>query len=170
MVKNLRNDQKLPAVANYGVRPTLEKSSCEPLLEIHLLVEPDTEQWRTGVELHMELDFFLQPEKAFAALDDLKLKSNRTKIRLWGAFNPVSGRQALNERAPSNSFALPPVPLKGAFGFSDINHHLSIERETTNLSGDLLREFPLSPLLPRTTKMISSKSLFACDLFTLPAK
>lgn len=89
MVKNLRNDQKLPAVANYGVRPTLEKSSCEPLLEIHLLVEPDTEQWRTGVELHMELDFFLRPEKAFAALDDLKAQIQSDKNQALELLSPL---------------------------------------------------------------------------------
>ncbi|MEC8790728.1 MAG: riboflavin kinase, partial [Verrucomicrobiota bacterium] len=89
MVKNLRNDQKLPAVANYGVRPTLEKSSCEPLLEIHLLVEPDTEQWRTGVELHMELDFFLRPEKAFAALDDLKAQIQSDKNQALELRSPL---------------------------------------------------------------------------------
>lgn len=89
MVKNLRNDQKLAAVANYGVRPTLEKSSCEPLLEIHLLVEPDTEQWRTGVELHMELDFFLRPEKAFAALDDLKAQIQSDKNQALELLSPL---------------------------------------------------------------------------------
>ena len=89
MVKTLRNDQKLPAVANYGVRPTLEKSSCEPLLEIHLLVEPDTEQWRTGVELHMELDFFLRPEKAFAALDDLKAQIQSDKNQALELLSPL---------------------------------------------------------------------------------
>ena len=89
MVKNLRNDQKLPAVANYGVRPTLEKSNCEPLLEIHLLVEPDTEQWRTGVELQMELDFFLRPEKAFAALDDLKAQIQSDKNQALELLSPL---------------------------------------------------------------------------------
>ena len=63
-----------PAVANYGVRPTVAKDSAEPLLESHILGkcavgEGDgiTVEWRT----------FLRPEMKFGSVEELKLQIGR---------------------------------------------------------------------------------------------
>ena len=69
---NLETGQKLPSVANYGLRPTLEELNTEPLLEVHLLEEPEAEHWKPGIELRMEVHSFLRTERAFESLEELK--------------------------------------------------------------------------------------------------
>jgi riboflavin kinase/FMN adenylyltransferase len=57
-----------PAVANYGVRPTVEQAG-RPLLEVHLLGDCP---WGEGDELVVEWLRFLRPERKFADLDSLR--------------------------------------------------------------------------------------------------
>lgn len=59
--------ERLPAVANYGVRPTVEKTD-KPRLEAHLLGECP---FGEGDEVKIEWLHFLRPEKKFAGVDDL---------------------------------------------------------------------------------------------------
>ncbi|MFN8606273.1 MAG: bifunctional riboflavin kinase/FAD synthetase [Vulcanimicrobiota bacterium] len=64
-----RGEQRLAAVANLGVRPTVAANQAEPLLEAHLL---DFEGDLYGEPLIVELHHFLRPEQRFAGLDALK--------------------------------------------------------------------------------------------------
>lgn len=57
-----------PAVANYGVRPTVEHAGL-PLLEVHVL---GACPWGTGDELVVEWQRFLRPERKFADLAALR--------------------------------------------------------------------------------------------------
>jgi riboflavin kinase / FMN adenylyltransferase len=57
----------LPAVANYGLRPTVE-DSVEPRLEIHLLTACP---YGVGDPVVVEWVRFLRPEKKFAGIDEL---------------------------------------------------------------------------------------------------
>lgn len=78
-VSSLRHGQRspaLPAVANYGIRPTV-MNSAPPLLEIHLL--PDHTSWTTGDRLHVEWLHFLRPERKFASLEELQSQIARDK-------------------------------------------------------------------------------------------
>jgi len=63
----------LPAVANYGLRPTVEQAS-EPRLEIHLLVECP---YGAGDHVAVEWVRFLRPERKFAGLDELRAQIAR---------------------------------------------------------------------------------------------
>jgi riboflavin kinase / FMN adenylyltransferase len=58
----------LPAVANYGLRPTVEQS-VEPRLEIHLLVACP---YGAGDPVAVEWVRFLRPEKKFSGIDELR--------------------------------------------------------------------------------------------------
>lgn len=69
-VKLPREDRWLPAVANYGVRPTVSAADPQlPLLEVHLLGETSLV---AGVELYVEWYYFIRPEQKFASFDQLK--------------------------------------------------------------------------------------------------
>lgn len=57
------------AVANYGVRPTVEQADAEPLLEMHIL--GDT-QLTTGDRLSVEWLQFIRPEQKFDSVDALR--------------------------------------------------------------------------------------------------
>lgn len=63
----------LPAVANYGLRPTVEES-VEPRLEIHLLVACP---YRAGDSIVVEWIHFIRPEKRFDGIDELRLQIGR---------------------------------------------------------------------------------------------
>ena len=67
---SVKGMEKLPGVANYGLRPTVGTAS-EPVLEIHLLADNPPEI-NTGDTLCVEWLTFLRPEKKFPTLDDLK--------------------------------------------------------------------------------------------------
>ena len=69
-----------PAVANYGVRPTVEEADAQPLLEVHLLGEEDFSSYKPGDELSVELLRFLRPERKFDSLDSLKTQIAADKI------------------------------------------------------------------------------------------
>ena len=58
-----------PAVANFGIRPTIAVSQEQPLLEIHILEET---QWGLGDELKVEWCHFIRPEAKMSSLDELK--------------------------------------------------------------------------------------------------
>lgn len=57
-----------PAVANFGLRPTVE-SAPTPRLEVHILGE---NRWDVGDHLEVTLERFLRPEQKFADLADLQ--------------------------------------------------------------------------------------------------
>lgn len=59
---------RLPAVANFGLRPTVEQGT-EPRLEVHAL-QPCG--WGTGDRLRFEWMSFLRAEQRFGSLDELK--------------------------------------------------------------------------------------------------
>lgn len=63
----------LPAVANYGLRPTVENARV-PRLEVHLLGDCP---WKTGDELTVEWKHFLRPERKFERIEDLRAQIGR---------------------------------------------------------------------------------------------
>jgi riboflavin kinase/FMN adenylyltransferase len=63
----------LPAVANYGLRPTVEQS-VEPRLEIHLLVACP---YGAGDPVAVEWVRFLRPERKFGGIEELKAQIAR---------------------------------------------------------------------------------------------
>ena len=65
----------LPAVANYGVRPTLEHT-VEPRLEVHVLGECP---WDAGDEVRVEWLSFLRPEMKFAGVEELRAQVDRDR-------------------------------------------------------------------------------------------
>jgi riboflavin kinase/FMN adenylyltransferase len=58
-----------PAVANYGVRPTVEATGSRPLLEVHVIGDCP---WGEGDTLLVEWLGFLRPERKFGDLDALR--------------------------------------------------------------------------------------------------
>jgi riboflavin kinase / FMN adenylyltransferase len=70
-----------PAVANYGLRPTVEQAST-PQLEIHTLGECP---YGPGDALHVEWLAFLRPEHKFAGLEELRgqIERDRDASRAW---------------------------------------------------------------------------------------
>ena len=71
-VKHLSESVQLPAVANYGMRPTMENDVNSPKLEIHVLNEFDEEKWGYNFEIEMALEYFIRPEKKFESVEELK--------------------------------------------------------------------------------------------------
>jgi riboflavin kinase/FMN adenylyltransferase len=63
----------LPAVANYGLRPTVEQA-VEPRLEIHTLVPCP---YGVGDLVAVEWVRFLRPERKFGGIDELKAQISR---------------------------------------------------------------------------------------------
>jgi riboflavin kinase/FMN adenylyltransferase len=76
----------LPAVANYGLRPTVENSSV-PRLEIHLLAACP---FGAGDELLIEWLSFLRPEKRFDGVEALRaqIAADRDAAQAWFAHHP----------------------------------------------------------------------------------
>jgi riboflavin kinase / FMN adenylyltransferase len=71
-VKNGSSEETKYAVANYGLRPTVEEGATEPLLEVHVLDPIDEEFGSAGQQLSMTLESFLRPEQKFDSVDELK--------------------------------------------------------------------------------------------------
>ncbi len=71
MVTEKKTGEQMAAVANYGVRPTVEQQVQVPLLEIHCLDQPDVSVWKEGVDLEMEMAAFIRPEMKFADMNEL---------------------------------------------------------------------------------------------------
>jgi len=74
--KEEKSGQKIPAIANYGVRPTVNSNSepVLPLLEIHCLEDPDLSIWQQGSCLSMGLGSMIRKEQKFADIEDLKFQ------------------------------------------------------------------------------------------------
>ena len=70
-VKNLNKGVVLPAVANYGMRPTVEDEADLPKLEIHVLEDLDERDWGYDAEIEMSLDFFIRSESKFSSVEEL---------------------------------------------------------------------------------------------------
>jgi riboflavin kinase / FMN adenylyltransferase len=71
-VQELNSGQVLPAVANYGLRPTIEVDGGEPILEVHCLESPNSSIWKAGATLSMSLEVFIRSEKKFSGVNELK--------------------------------------------------------------------------------------------------
>ena len=71
IVKERITGVQLPAVSNYGMRPTVEQKVEVPLWEIHCLEQPDVSIWQEGAHLEMEVSSFLRPEMKFENVDEL---------------------------------------------------------------------------------------------------
>jgi riboflavin kinase / FMN adenylyltransferase len=71
----------LPAVANYGLRPTVEQTT-EPRLEIHVL---GACPFGEGDHVKAEWLSFLRPEMKFAGLDELRaqIARDKTQAEAW---------------------------------------------------------------------------------------
>ena len=80
-VKHLSESVQLPAVANYGMRPTMENDVNSPKLEIQVLNEFDEEKWGYNFEIEMALEYFIRPEKKFESVEELKnqIEKDRNK-------------------------------------------------------------------------------------------
>ncbi|WOO39468.1 riboflavin biosynthesis protein RibF [Rubellicoccus peritrichatus] len=64
-------------VANYGVRPTVERGdSVMPLLEVHLL---DEVSWQPDDEITVIWEKFIRSEQKFAGIDDLKTQISKDR-------------------------------------------------------------------------------------------
>ena len=72
-----KTEQTKFAVANYGMRPTVEKNAETPLLEVHILDELDSQIGSEGSQISMTLNYFLRPEKKFDSIEDLKSQISR---------------------------------------------------------------------------------------------
>jgi riboflavin kinase/FMN adenylyltransferase len=82
-VSGARSYGWLPAVANYGLRPTVEQS-VEPRLEIHLLVGCP---YGAGDPVAVEWVRFLRPEKKFGGIDELRSQIARDVIEARAEFS-----------------------------------------------------------------------------------
>ncbi len=71
-----RSSPPFPAVANYGLRPTVEMNSTSPLLEVHLL-DPEPPLPSTGDLLRVEWLSYLRPERRFENLAQLQNQIQR---------------------------------------------------------------------------------------------
>ncbi len=63
-----KGDGLYPAVANYGLRPSIEKNALDPLLEVHLI---DDCPFVEGEYLSVDWLEFLRPEQRFESREDL---------------------------------------------------------------------------------------------------
>jgi riboflavin kinase/FMN adenylyltransferase len=77
------NAKPLPAVANYGVRPTVELAT-EPCLEIHVL---GACPFAEGDHVKAEWLEFLRPESKFANLDELRAQIARDRVQAEAFFS-----------------------------------------------------------------------------------
>lgn len=76
----------LPAVANYGVRPTVENAT-EPRLEVHVL---DACPYTEGDLVRVEWLRFLRPEMKFAGLEELRAQIARDRAEALKFFGDRS--------------------------------------------------------------------------------
>jgi riboflavin kinase/FMN adenylyltransferase len=75
-VRGSKASTGLPGVANYGLRPTVERVT-EPLLETHLLGDSPFD---AGDQIKVELLHFLRPEKKFSGLEELRAQIAQDRI------------------------------------------------------------------------------------------
>ena len=69
------------AIANYGLRPTVEEGATQPLLEVHVLDSIEDGFGRVGQKLSMNLTSFLRPEQKFESVDVLKSQIKEDLLR-----------------------------------------------------------------------------------------
>lgn len=69
------------AIANYGLRPTVEEGFTEPILEVHVLDSIEEDYASGGVSLSMTLDAFLRSEKKFDSADDLRTQIKKDILK-----------------------------------------------------------------------------------------
>jgi riboflavin kinase/FMN adenylyltransferase len=65
------------AIANYGVRPTVQQSPAQPVLEVHLLEKPAGDLPGPGDTLQVKWLSFVRPEMRFASIEELKQQIQR---------------------------------------------------------------------------------------------
>jgi riboflavin kinase/FMN adenylyltransferase len=82
-VSGPKTTEPLPAVANYGLRPTVENATI-PRLEVHVLASCP---FGEGDELTIEWLSFLRPEKKFAGVEELRaqIALDRDAAQAWFA-------------------------------------------------------------------------------------
>lgn len=83
-VRSAKAPTGLAAVANYGVRPTVENTT-EPRLEVHVLGECPVGE---GDPVQVEWLRFLRPETKFASLDELRVQIARDRAAAAAYFGP----------------------------------------------------------------------------------
>lgn len=81
-VSGEKSSAPLPAVANYGVRPTVENTR-EPRLEVHVLGECP---FGDGDHIKVEWLHFLRPETKFSNVDELRTQIARDREAAIGWF------------------------------------------------------------------------------------
>ena len=89
MVKEKSSRVQIPAVANYGIRPTVEQQHKAPVLEIHCLEQPDVSIWQEGAQLEMELLNFLRPEMKFCNVEELSVQIRKDCIEARSLFSEL---------------------------------------------------------------------------------
>jgi len=82
-VAGAKSPAPLPAVANYGLRPTVEQAT-EPRLESHVLGECPFD---AGDAITVEWLRFLRPEMKFAGLDELRTQIGRDRAAAAADFS-----------------------------------------------------------------------------------
>lgn len=86
-VLGAKSANPLPAVANYGLRPTVEKTVV-PRLEVHVLAECP---YDAGDVITVEWLNFLRPETKFSGLGELRAQIARDREAALAYFSPKSG-------------------------------------------------------------------------------
>lgn len=76
-----------PAVANYGLRPTVEAGAVEPRLEVHAL-EPT--ELGYGDEVTVRWHGFLRPERRFSGLEELRTQVEKDCAEARAALAKIS--------------------------------------------------------------------------------
>jgi riboflavin kinase/FMN adenylyltransferase len=94
VIATLENGQRFQAVANLGVRPTVDGS--KSVLEVHLFDFSDTIY---GQKLSVEFQKFIRKEKKFADFDQLKqaIFNDIDVVKKYFATSPVMGMEKTNE-------------------------------------------------------------------------
>jgi riboflavin kinase/FMN adenylyltransferase len=80
----IEGSPRLPAVANYGLRPTVEQTT-EPRLETHVLADCP---FGEGSHVKIEWLRFLRPEMKFASLENLRAQIARDRAVAEDYFRP----------------------------------------------------------------------------------
>jgi len=85
--EGIQSPQPLPAIANYGLRPTVGTQAV-PQLEVFVLAESCA--WDKGDELLVELRHFIRSEQKFSGLETLtaQIAKDTATARQWLAENP----------------------------------------------------------------------------------
>lgn len=91
LVRRLGERRAFPAVANYGLRPTVESSPVKPLVEIHLLGGCPGPDWQAPIALLVEWHAFIRRERQFDGLGSLREQIALDVVwanNYWASHNP----------------------------------------------------------------------------------